>query len=262
MFFLFYKRYFGCYSINEPISKNKMKRKNFMQHTTPDTEKLIEKMSLEERIHVVREDLPGDALLSARLVKAAFENHWAEAEELLAAGAVPGICRRGDAFGVESALYFALKAQNFVLARKLFEAGDRLDDLVTESEEPLPAAVLDFLASEMRRGSNYFYGGSKTFSECCRSSCFEQIKALLPEAGQEELNKGFINTVYAWMVHFKEVDTYKRVLKDLLEAWAKISEKDKAELLSLFDRRFGNCPRPLHPGKEALEEIISLIREN
>ena len=45
----------------------------------------MEKMGMEERIHAIREDLPGDALASAKLVKAAKENNGEEVEKLLLA---------------------------------------------------------------------------------------------------------------------------------------------------------------------------------
>ena len=81
--------------------------------------KEMEVMGMEERIWQIREDLSGNVLLSAKLVKAAFEKNWKEVDTLLADGADPRICRRGDAFGVESALYYALKDKRFDIAEKL-----------------------------------------------------------------------------------------------------------------------------------------------
>ena len=80
--------------------------------------KEMELMELEENIHVIREDLTGDPLASAKLVKAAFDCNWGEVEKLLASGADPRICRWGSAYGVESALYYALKDKNFDIAEK------------------------------------------------------------------------------------------------------------------------------------------------
>ena len=216
-------------------------------------------MGMEERIWQIREDLPGDALQSAKLVKAAFENNWQEVQTLLEAGADPRICRRGDAFGVESALYFSLRAEQFDIAEKLYNAGDRLDDLVTEDQAPLPPAVLDFLAFSMRSGRNYFYDESKTLSECCRCSAFEQIEKLIPSADQKELSKAFFNTVCAWVTNFKKTNVYTPILEKLLDRGALLSQKNKAEIFEIFRRRFSHCPKPLHPGQEALDQITALI---
>ena len=90
----------------------------------------IEHMELEDRIHVIRQDLTGDPLLSGKLVKAAREKQWEEVEKLLSQGADPRICRSGDAYGYESALYYALLDKRYDMAEKLYEAGDRLDDLI------------------------------------------------------------------------------------------------------------------------------------
>ena len=141
--------------------------------------KEMEVMGMENRVWQFREDLPGDAMLSAKLVLAAFEKRWDEVENLLENGADPRICRWGDAYGVESSLYFALAEKQWNIAAKLYDAGDRLDDLITECELPLPWQVLDFLAGEMCRGRNYFLDESKTLSECCRCSAFEQIEKLI-----------------------------------------------------------------------------------
>ena len=223
--------------------------------------KEMEVMEMEERIHAIREDLTGDALLSAKLVKAAKENTWEEVEKLLADGADPRICRSGDAFGVESALYYALKAKRFDIAEKLYEVGDRLDDLIVEGEENIPSAALEFLNFAMRHGDNYFYDESKTLSECCRCSNFAQIEKLMPTADKEELGKAFYNTVFAWIRHFKRLDVYGRILEDLLARGAKISAEDKNELLAAIDRRFNKCPQVMHPGKEAVEQVIELVQK-
>lgn len=221
----------------------------------------MEKMGMEERIWQFREDLPGDVLLSAKLVKAAFEENFDEAEKLLSQGADPRICRRGDAFGVESALYYALKAKRFDIAEKLYNAGDRLDDLIVEGEENIPSAALEFLNFAMRHGDNYFYDESKTLSECCRCSNFAQIEKLLPEASQEELNKAFINTVKSWIRYYQRGEIYFEILQDLLACGAKISEAEKKELLATLARRFGNCPQAMHCGKEKLAKILAFIKK-
>ena len=223
--------------------------------------KEMEVMGMEERIWQIREDLSGNVLLSAKLVKAAFEKNWKEVDILLADGADPRICRRGDAFGVESALYYALKDKRFDIAEKLYAAGDRLDDLVSEDETPLPPTALDFLAFAMRNGCNYFYDESKTLSECCRCSVFEQIEKLMPNADKEELGKAFINTVYAWIRHFSQSKLYCVILSDLLSCGATLSQEEKAQLLDAIDRRFNKCPAIMHPGKKSIEEITKLVKK-
>ena len=222
--------------------------------------KEMEVMEMENRVWQIREDLPGDAVQSAKLVLAAFEKKWSEVENLLKNGADPRICRRGDAYGVESALYFALAEKQWNIAAKLYDAGDRLDDLVTELELPLPWQVLDFLAGEMRRGRNYFLDESKTLSECCRCSAFKQIEKLMPNASQEELDKSIVPTVNAWIRYFRYVDDYLDILKGLKYYGAKLSAEDKTELLAMLERRFGRCPQVLHPGKEQLEKMVNFIK--
>ena len=223
--------------------------------------KEMEVMGMKERIWQIREDLSGNVLLSAKLVNAAFEKNWKEVETLLSDGADPRICRRGDAFGVESALYYALKDKRFDIAEKLYAAGDRLDDLVSEDESPLPPTVLDFLAFAMRNGCNYFYDESKTLSECCRCSAFEQIEKLMPNADKEELCKAFINTVYAWIRHFSQSKLYCVILSDLLSCGATLSQEEKAQLLDAIDRRFNKCSAIMHPGKKSIEEITKLVKK-
>ena len=222
--------------------------------------KEMEVMEMENRIRQIREDLPGDAMQSAKLVLAAFEKKWSEVESLLEQGADPRICRRGDAYGVESALYFALAEKQWNIAVKLYDAGDRLDDHVSELELPLPWQVLDFLAGEMRRGRNYFLDESKTLSECCRCSAFKQIEKLMPNASQEELDKSIVPTVNAWIRYFRYVDAYLDILKGLKYYGAKLSAEDKTELLAMLERRFGRCPQVLHPGKEQLEKMVNFIK--
>lgn len=223
--------------------------------------KEMEIMELEENIHVIREDLTGDALASAKLVKAALDRNWDEVEKLLAAGADPRICRWGSAFGVESALYYALRDKRFDMAEKLYKAGDRLDDLIIENDENLHSDVLLFLNAAMRFGDNYFYDASKGLSECCRCSNFAQIEKLLPGASQEELNKSIVPAVRSYFRNFKEHRIYSSLLEDLIARGAKISEEDRKELLESVECRFGSgCPAVLHPGKEAVEKLVSLIK--
>ena len=201
--------------------------------------KELEKLEDEHRIRIIRQDLRGDALQSARLVLAAKEKRWQEVEKLLEEGADPRICRYSDVgIELESALYYALTAEEFELAGKLFEAGDRLDDLRLDPDfGSLPAQVLDFLAFEMRDGRNYFYDESKPLSECCRCSAFAQIEELLPSASQDELNKSIEPTVHRY-IHSK-VPVYLDILEDIVEKGAKITDPEKEELLALVESSSG-----------------------
>lgn len=223
--------------------------------------KEMDSMGMNERIWQIREDLPGDALLSAKLVKAAFEKNWSEVEALLAEGADPRICRRGDAFGVESALFYALRDRRFDVAEKLYEAGDRLDDLVVEGEECLSSDVLEYLSFAMRHGDNYFYDESKSLAECCRCSSFVQIDKLIPTASREELGKAFENIVYSWIRYFKRFDVYSKIMENLLAHGAQITDEVKSELIAVMERRFGKCPAVLHPGAEVCEQVLELVKK-
>ena len=221
--------------------------------------KEMEVMEMENRIRQIREDLPGDAMQSAKLVLAAFEKKWSEVESLLEAGADPRICRRGDAYGVESALYFALAEKQWNIAAKLYDAGDRLDDLITECELPLPWQVLDFLAAEMRCGRNYFLDESKTLSECCRCSAFKQIEKMMPDASQEELDKSILMTVFAWRRYFDNTAIYMDILKGLKDCGAKLSGEDKAEALDFFEK-IKKFPAVMQPAKADMDAISDFIK--
>jgi len=221
--------------------------------------KEMEVMEMENRIRQIREDLPKDAMQSAKLVLAAFEKRWDEVENLLENGADPRICRRGDAYGVESALYFALTEKQWNIAAKLYDAGDRLDDLVTECELPLPWQVLDFLAGEMRRGRNYFLDESKTLSECCRCSAFKQIEKMMPDASQEELDKSILMTVFAWRRYFNGTGLYMDILKGLKACGAKLSGEDKAEALDFFEK-IKKFPAVMQPAKADMDAISDFIK--
>lgn len=220
----------------------------------------IEHMELEDRIHVIRQDLTGDPLLSGKLVKAALENQWEEVERLLSEGADPRICRRGDAYGCESALYYALIAKRYDMAKKLYNAGDRLDDLIPEDEDVMPTETLLFLAAAMRCGDNYFLDESKYLPECCRCSAFVQIEQLMPQASQSELNQSIAPTVHSWIRHFKNPEVHNQILEDLLARGARLSDSEKQELLDNIHCRFHHCPKVLHPGQEAVDKLVSLIK--
>ena len=222
----------------------------------------IERMEMEDRISVFRQDLPGDPLLSGKLVKAARKNQWEEVEKLLSEGADPRICRSGDAYGVESALYYALLDKRYDMAEKLYQAGDRLDDLIPEGADKMPAETLHFLAFSMRNGNNYFLDESKNLPECCRCSAFVQIGELMPQASQEELNRSIAPTVHSWIRHFKNPEVHNEILEDLIARGARLSDPEKQELLDDVHRRFcEHCPKLLHPGQEAVDKLVSLIKK-
>ena len=222
--------------------------------------KELEKLEDELQIRVWRQDLAGDALQSARLVAAAIEKRWKDVESLLEQGADPRICRWGDVTGmIASALFFALEEKQFELAGKLFEAGDRLDDLRLDSDSgSVPSEVLSFLAWEMHRGNNYFYDESKPLSECCRCSAFEQIGKLIDTAGQDELNKSIEPTVHRW-IHSGD-PVYIEILQDLIARGARLSDPEKEELLDCVERC--RCwPRVMRPPQEGIDKVSALVRQ-
>ena len=223
----------------------------------------MERLEKEYEIRQIREDLPGDVLAGAKLVQAACDKNWDEVAKMLEAGADPRICRQACASGeIIPALYMALKDKQFELADKLYDAGDRLDDFVEfiDSCGTCPDVVFAFLARSMHCGRNFFYDESKTLSEYCRCSAFKQIEKLLPTADKAELAKSVEPTVSSWIRYFHNTDTYAEILKALAHYGAKLSPEKKAEILSVIDRRFGNCPEIMSPGKEKVDIIINLIK--
>ena len=221
--------------------------------------KELETMEMDHQIGVIRHDLPGDALQSARLVLAAKENKWQEVEKLLEEGADPRICRYADSDGqVESALYFALRAMKLELARKLYAAGDRLDDLICD-EENIPEAVVSFLAFEMSRGQNYFYDPSKTLFESCRCSAFYQIKKLTDSASLEEMNRSIEPLVRQWLCHFNN-PIYIDIMETFIARGARLSEPVKKELLEKINS-LSSIPKPWNPEKETVEKMVSLVSQ-
>ena len=222
--------------------------------------KELERLENEHAIRIIRQDLKGDALQSARLVDAAMDKKWNEVEKLLEEGADPRICRWANAAGeTASALFFALESKQYELASKLFKAGDRLDDLRLDSDfGSVPAQVLDFLAFEMHNGNNYFYDESKPLSECCRCAAFKQIGELIDTASQDELNKSIEPTVHNY-IHSKS-SVHIEILEDLIEKGAKISDPEKEELLAIVEscRRW---PLVMRPPEEGLDKVIALLKK-
>jgi hypothetical protein len=198
-------------------------------------------------------------LASAKLVKAAFENAWEEVDQLLARGADPRICRRCSPTP-ESPLYYALLAQNIEMANKLYHAGDRLDDLWVESDTPAIAPkMLYYLATAMRCGQNYFYDESKSLSECCRCSAYEQIRKLMPSADAEELNKSVAPALSSWIHMPRNPQTFFEIISDLFAHGAKISETEKAELLQTI-ANYEKFPAVMRADREDIEKMKNLIR--
>jgi hypothetical protein len=222
----------------------------------------MEVMEMENSIRQIRLDLSGDVLQSAKLILAATEKKWDEVKKLLEEGADPRICRQASPSGeVISALYMALQDQQFNLASKLYDAGDRLDDFIDypENNELCSSAVIAFLALEMRHGRNYFLDESKTLSECCRCSAFVQIEKLMPIANQEELNKSILPTVYAWRRYFNNTSIYIDILKGLKSYGAKLSAEDRAEALAFFEN-IQKWPSVMQPTQADMEAILDFIK--
>ena len=214
-------------------------------------------------IDQLREDLTGDVLASANLVKAACDKNWNEVENMLDEGADPRICRLAYASGeIHSALFMALKDKKFDLAYKLYLAGDRLDDIAefNDSCGSCPDSVFAFLAQEMHRGRNYFYDESRTLSECCRCSSFVQIKKLMPLASQEELDKSIEPTIDSWFRYYNNTDVYVEILKDLARHGAKLAPEIQEDILQRIERRFVNCPAVMRLDQDKLDKIVNLIK--
>ena len=222
--------------------------------------KELERLEDEHEIRVIRQNLKGDALQSARLVLAAQEKKWQEVEKMLEEGADPRICRWASTDGMmASALFYAIESKQFDLAFKLFKVGDRLDDLRVDSDfGSVPAVVLDFLAFEMRDGRNYFRDDSKSFSECCRCSAFEQIDKLIDTASQDELNKSIEFMVHNYI--YSKNPVHIEILEDLIERGAKLPGQEKEELLDCVEsvRRW---PLVMRPPEEGLDKVIALLKK-
>ena len=222
--------------------------------------KELERLKDEHEIRVIRQDLKGDALQSARLVLAAQEKKWQEVEKLLEEGADPRICRWASVDGMmASTLFYAIESKQFELAFKLFKAGDRLEDLRLDSDfGSVPAVALDFLAFEMRDGRNYFRDDSKSFSECCRCAAFEQIDKLIDTASQDELNKSIKFIVRNYL--YSKNPVHVEILEDIIEKGGKLPGPEKKELLAMVEscRRW---PLVMRPPEEGLDKVIALLKK-
>ena len=221
--------------------------------------KELETMEMEYQIRVIRKDLQGDALQSAELVLAAQEKKWAKVEKLLEQGADPRICRYADSDGmVASALFFALKAEKFILARKIYDVGDRLDDLIMYGEN-IPEVVVSFLAHEMGCGKNYFYDPSKPLFESCLCSAFYHIRKLIDSASQEEMSRSIEPLVRQWFQYFNN-PIYGDILETFIARGAKLAEPVKKDLLEKIDYMCSR-PEPWRPEPEIAERMAALIRQ-
>ena len=69
--------------------------------------------------------------------------------------------------------------------------------------------------------------------------------------------------IYGWKFEYTPSDKTRNVEEYFsFEPIAKISEEDRKELLECVERRFNYCcPAVLHPGKEAVEKLVSLIKK-
>ena len=144
---------------------------------------------LPDNIEALRYDLEqGNVLLSARLVDAAAHGRWPEVRQLLADGADPRICRYTAGRRCKSALYFALKAEEFDLAETLLKAGDRLDDLRVEKHDALSGAAVNFLVRARANGIDPFMEKDKPLSECIRCGLWAQTREAMKTASRKEVN--------------------------------------------------------------------------
>lgn len=125
------------------------------------------------------------------VLKAAQNNEWEKADNILAEKNVNmSSARFCDGPNVISALAMALEAGEFEIAKKLYDAGDRLDDYHREDTEGgTVGAVLSFLAMMHSKGYNFFQDDSLTFAECCKKGLLIQAEKLLPDVSQSELDR-------------------------------------------------------------------------
>lgn len=229
--------------------------------------------------YIVREDLDGDPLLSLNLLEAAEDKDWQRVEALLEQGADPRICRSTDNNCVESALVMALAARRYDIAKKLYDAGDRLDDHEGFTDAEWDGEIIDFFASEMRRGRNYFLDDSKSFDELCRTSNFARINEILHtaekvlESGNNadrhilgaDLNSGFIELIHTAIQHPREIAEYIPTLEKMLDYGAVFySKKDVEELTygikhDLFIRLKEKTL--IDESKTAQEKLLTIVKK-
>ena len=211
---------------------------------------------LPEFVRAVRFDLRHkDVLLSAKLLKAADEEDWNRVAALLEQGADPRICRISDGTTRVSALYLAMTAKKFKVAKALYDAGDRLDDLLT-AEEPIPADALQFLVFwAAAEGYNYFKEEEKPLSECVRCGLWAQIEEKIEHAAQEELDLSAAMIGYHLMQW--NARPYLLILRDLKELGADIAQI--REMLPELQQRFRKMPKVMRPDEEIFRQITEIV---
>ena len=152
--------------------------------------------------------------------KAAQNNDWEKANNILAERDVDmSSARSFDGPNVISALAMALEAGEFEIAKKLYDAGDRLDDYHREDTEGgTVGAVLSFLAVMHSKGYDFFQNEDLTFVECCKKGLLIQAEKLLPDASQNELDralKAVVKNFYTLCCRFggeKVVEFFKSII--------------------------------------------------
>ena len=209
-------------------------------------------------IEAVRFDLRRkDVALSAKLVAAAVQGDWPLAASLLEQKADPRICRHTDGMSCESALYLALKAEQFSLAAALYDAGDRLDDLRVEENAMFPAEALDFLSRAAAHGEDYFCEDGKPLSECVRCGLWAQTQVELETAPQAELDLA----VEMIAIHLRKwnADVYLEILTDLKARGANIARvRDEFQVHLAAFRRY---PAAMRPSEEVLDRMADMVRQ-
>lgn len=121
------------------------------------------------------DDVIGDTPITV----AAANGEWEEVKRLLASGADIRSC---NCFG-QNALYFALTAGEFDLAFALFDAGARLDELVSSEDSGTALGA----AAEMRRtGRDIFAPLDKSLADLCRNGAYEAAAKRLDAASPAE----------------------------------------------------------------------------
>lgn len=162
----------------------------------------------------------GEINLCYSVLKAAQNDEWEKADKILAEKNVNmSSARSCDGPNVISALAMALEAGEFEIAKKLYDAGDRLDDYHREDTEGgTVGAVLSFLAMMHSKGYNFFQDDSLTFYKCCSKWLLFQAEKLLPDASQSSLDlalKAIVQNFYTLCCRFtgvKVVEFLKNII--------------------------------------------------
>ena len=200
--------------------------------------------ALPENIEAVRYDLEqADNIFSARLVDAAAHDRWKEEMLLLLNGTDPRVCRYTGDGHCKSALYFALKAENFDAADALLKAGDRLDDLRVSGNDALPGKAVNFLVRAEANGNHVFAEKDKPLSECIRCGLWEQSHAAIKNASRKELNLS-VEMIALYLQPWNAPE-YLQLLDELQTRGANL------ELLALFREEIQQALSSLPQGIQA-----------